>query len=135
MSYLGTVPRAVSINMTKPTIANVLKQYNRREGARVYNWYNTNHPLLTKGLTGGLLAWAGDGFAQWIGISRACSKEDEKAAAAIPAREPDYTKAGVPGYDAQRGAAFFVYSVWYNAYPWNRYLEFTMNPSNTVLTS
>jgi hypothetical protein len=50
--------------MTKPTIANVLRQYKRREGARVYNWYNTNHPLITKGFTGGILAWAGDAVAQ-----------------------------------------------------------------------
>jgi hypothetical protein len=41
----------------------------------------------------------------------------------------------VPRWDFQRGAAFFIYSVWYNAYPWNRWLEFSTNPANTVLTT
>lgn len=45
----------------------------------------------------------------------------------------DYSN--VPAYDKQRGFAFFMYSVWYNAYPWNRYLEFTTNPANKVLTT
>jgi hypothetical protein len=41
----------------------------------------------------------------------------------------------VPAYDKQRGAAFLIYSIWYNMYPWNSYLQFTMNPSNTILTT
>ena len=64
MSYLTLVqaakPRiatyaASSMGGGKPTISNVLRQYKRREGARWYAWSNDEYPLLTKGLTGGIL--------------------------------------------------------------------------------